>query len=77
MGGIMVYDVTNPYDVQFADYVINRDLTEGLSLADIIGDLAPESLVFVSSADSPTGQPLLITGNEVSGTVSVWEITPN
>ncbi|MDM7859512.1 choice-of-anchor I family protein [Alteromonas sp. ASW11-36] len=77
MGGIMVYDVTNPYDVQFADYVINRDLTEGLTPADVIGDLAPESLVFVSSADSPTGQPLLITGNEVSGTVSVWEITPN
>ncbi|WP_370134176.1 choice-of-anchor I family protein, partial [Alteromonas sp.] len=26
MGGIFVYDVTNPYDVQFAEYVINRDL---------------------------------------------------
>lgn len=77
MGGIMVYDVTNPYDVQFAEYVINRDLTEGLTPADVIGDLAPESLVFVAAADSPTGNPLLVAGNEVSGTVSVWEITPN
>ena len=73
----MVYDVTNPYDVQFADYVINRDLTEGLTANDVIGDLAPESLVFVDAADSASGNPLLITGNEVSGSVSIWEIRPN
>ncbi|MFZ8198493.1 choice-of-anchor I family protein [Alteromonas portus] len=74
MGGIFVYDVTNPYDVQFAEYVINRDLTEGLTSDDVIGDLAPESLVFVSADDSPSGVPLLVVGNEVSGTVTVWQI---
>jgi len=74
MGGIFVYDVTNPYDVQFAEYVINRDLTEGLTSQNVIGDLAPESLVFVSAEDSPSGVPLLIVGNEVSGTVTVWQI---
>ena len=74
MGGIFVYDVTNPYDVQFAEYVINRDLTEGLANSDVIGDLAPESLVFVSAEDSPSGVPLLVVGNEVSGTVTVWQI---
>lgn len=74
MGGIFVYDVTNPYDVQFAEYVINRDLTEGLTADDVIGDLAPESLVFVAADDSPSGVPLLLVGNEVSGTVTVWQI---
>ena len=74
MGGIFVYDVTNPYDVQFAEYVINRDLTEGLANSDVIGDLAPESLVFVSAEESPSGVPLLVVGNEVSGTVTVWQI---
>ena len=74
MGGIFVYDVTNPYDVQFAEYVINRDLTEGLTADDVIGDLAPESLVFVSAEDSPSGVQLLVVGNEVSGTVTVWQI---
>lgn len=74
MGGIFVYDVTNPYDVQFAEYVINRDLTEGLTSDDVIGDLAPESLVFVSAEDSPSDVPLLLVGNEVSGTVTVWQI---
>ena len=75
MGGIFVYDITNPYDVAFAEYIINRDLTEGLESTDIIGDLAPESLVFVSAEDSPSGEPLLLVGNEVSGTVTVWQIT--
>lgn len=74
MGGIFVYDVTNPYDVQFAEYVINRDLTEGVTADDVIGDLAPESLVFVAADDSPSGVPLLLVGNEVSGTVTVWQI---
>jgi len=75
MGGIFVYDVTNPYDVTFAEYVINRDLTEGLEATDIIGDLAPESLVFVSAEDSASGVPLLLVGSEISGTVTVWQIT--
>ena len=75
MGGIFVYDVANPYDVEFSEYIINRDLTEGLDADDGIGDLAPESLVFVSADDSATGVPLLLVGNEVSGTVTVWQIT--
>lgn len=75
MGGIFVYDVTNPYDVEFSEYIINRDLTDGLDADDSIGDLAPESLVFVSADDSATGVPLLLVGNEVSGTVTVWQIT--
>jgi hypothetical protein len=72
MGGIFVYDVSNPYDTKFVDYVINRDLTEG---GDIMGDNGPEGMVFVDASTSPTGRALLIIGNEVSGTVSVWQIT--
>jgi hypothetical protein len=72
LGGIFVYDVTNPYDAKFVDYVINRDLTEG---GDLIGDSAPEGMVFVDANTSPTGRALLIIGNEASGTVSVWQIT--
>lgn len=74
LGGIFVYDVTNPYDAKFVDYVINRDLTEG---GDILGDSAPEGMVFVDAENSPTGNALVIIGNEVSGTVSVWQVTEN
>jgi hypothetical protein len=74
LGGIFVYDVTNPYNAKFVDYVINRDLAEG---GDLIGDSAPEGMVFVDASNSPTGNALVIIGNEVSGTVSVWQITEN
>lgn len=77
MGGIFVYDITNPYNAFFADYVINRNLTEGLDAGDVIGDLAPESLKFVPAEQSASGNALLVVGNEVSGTVTVWEVMPN
>jgi hypothetical protein len=75
MGGIMVFDITNPFSVDFVDYYNNRNITEGLDFNDAIGDLAPESLVFVPAEDSPTSAPLLLVGNEVSGSLAVWEIT--
>ncbi|MEL0657009.1 choice-of-anchor I family protein [Pseudoalteromonas issachenkonii] len=71
MGGIMVYDITNPYNVQFEDYFYNRGLIKG---ANITGDLAPEGMVFVPTEQSATGNPLLIVGNEISGSIAVWEI---
>ena len=40
-----------------------------------IGDLTPESLVFIPASDSPTATPLLLVGNEVSGSLAVWEIS--
>jgi len=37
------------------------------------GDLGPEGLEFVPAHRSPNGKPLLIVGNEVSGTTTVYE----
>ena len=71
MGGIMVYDITNPFDVKYIDYFYNRGTTEG---ADITGDLAPEGMAFVPAEQSATGKALLIVGNEISGSIAVWEI---
>lgn len=77
MGGIMVYDITDPTAPVFTDYLNTREdwTTEdpGSVLA-TAGDLGPEGLVFVSAADSPNQKPLLIVGNEVSGTTSVFAI---
>ena len=36
-------------------------------------DLGPEGLKFVPANESPVGKPLLIVGNEVSGTTTVYE----
>lgn len=40
----------------------------------LAGDLGPEGLEFVPARASPTGKALLIVGNEVSGTTTVWQI---
>lgn len=72
MGTIMMFDITNPYDVKFQDYFYNRGLEPS---ADITGDLAPEGMTFVPAAQSATNEALLIVGNEISGSIAVWEIT--
>ena len=71
MAGIMIYDITNPFNVSFVDYFINRGTTEE---AEITGDLAPEGMKFIPA--TATSNAMLIVGNEISGSVSVWEISP-
>jgi DNA-binding beta-propeller fold protein YncE len=39
------------------------------------GDLGPESIKFISASNSPNGNALIVIGNEVSGTVTVYQIT--
>ncbi|MDU9793780.1 hypothetical protein RGC27_08045, partial [Helicobacter pylori] len=39
-----------------------------------VGDLGAEGLAFVSEKDSPNGENLLIVGNEVSGTTTVFKV---
>lgn len=73
MGGVMAYDITNPYNVQFVSYFVNRGVVEK---AEITGDMAPEGMTFISADNSPTGKALLVIGNEESGSVQVYEITP-
>lgn len=63
-GGVMVYEVTNPNKPVFVEYVTTE------------GDVSPEGLTFISAANSPNGKPLLITTNEVSKTVAIFEFTP-
>ena len=73
MGGVMIYDITNPYQAEFVDYFYNRGTVED---AEITGDLAPEGMQFIPAAMSPTKTPLLLIGNEISGSVTVWEVMP-
>ncbi|ROS05623.1 hypothetical protein EDC56_1169 [Sinobacterium caligoides] len=74
-GGIMLYDITEPSSPRFLEYTLNRNLDSDIEneLASA-GDLGPEGMKFVEAAHSPTGHPLLLVGNEVSGTTSVYEI---
>ena len=75
IGGIMIYDVTDPKNSYFVDYVNNRNFA-GDAEAGTAGDLGPEGLKFISSKDSPNKKDLLVVGNEVSGTTTIYEIVP-
>jgi hypothetical protein len=73
IGGVMVYDITNPSAPVFATYANNRDFTKPVT-DPLSGDLGPEGLVFISEENSPNGKPLLVIANEISGTTTVYEI---
>jgi hypothetical protein len=66
VGGVMVYDVSNPVAPTFVTYLNTR---EGAA-----GDRGPEGLALIPAADSPNGQPLLIVGHETSGTTAVYQL---
>lgn len=75
IGGIMVYDVTNPQSARFVQYVNPRDFTKDPeSELALVGDLGPEGLAFIPAEDSPNGSPLLVVGNEVSGTTAIYQV---
>ena len=77
IGGVLVYDITNPAAPTRVDYLNTRDeWTTQPSAANLAttGDLGPEGLVFIPAAQSPNGRPLLVVGNEVSGTTAVMQL---
>ena len=65
VGGVMIYDVTNPEAASFVSYAPN--LPE---------DISPEGILYIDQNDSPTGNPLLVTTNEISGTTAVYQVVP-
>lgn len=73
IGGVAAYDITNPYSPFLSDYLNNRDFSAAPA-GGLAGDLGPEGILFIKAEDSPTGLPLLVTGNEVSGTTTLYQI---
>ena len=75
-GGIMLYDITDPSAPVYLDYINNRDFNASQAdlEAGLGGDLGPEGIAFIDATDSPNGKPLLVVTNEISGTVSIYEV---
>jgi 2',3'-cyclic-nucleotide 2'-phosphodiesterase (5'-nucleotidase family) len=90
VGGVMTYDITDPENATYAGYVNNRDFSVSVedeltgdeaadrALLSKAGDLGPEGIDFIPAENSPNGRPLVVVGNEVSGTTTTFEVTnPN
>lgn len=66
IGGVMAYDITNPATPSFVNYANNRTATDG--------DRGAEGIIFIPASQSPNGKNLVLLSNEVSSTVSIYEI---
>ena len=89
IGGVMVYDITNPHAPLFQTYVNNRAFDVDVCLQrdnedecitgagnsnPEAGDLGPEGIKYIPWYRSPIRAPLLLVGNEVSGTTTVYRV---
>lgn len=71
IGGVMAYNISDPANPVFLQYLNSRDAVAG---GDEMGDLGPEGLIYVPFTDSPTETGLIIVANEVSGTLSIYSL---
>lgn len=62
---ILMYDITDPNDVEFITYYKGNRTS---------GDRAPEIIKFVPAADSPNSKNLLLVGYELSGSLGIIQI---
>lgn len=67
-GGVMTYDISNPAAPVFVQYINTRDLAE------YGGDNGAEGILFLNKNRNPHMEHLLITANEISGTLAVFKI---
>lgn len=67
-GGVMVYNITNPNNPTFTDYKHSR-MTSAYG-----GDNGPEGIIYIAPENTTTGKGYVIIANEISGTLSMYEI---
>jgi 2',3'-cyclic-nucleotide 2'-phosphodiesterase / 3'-nucleotidase / 5'-nucleotidase len=85
IGGLYVYDITDPRAPVFQQYVNFRDfsvdpgqvceakrpVTEACAAA---GDLEPEGVLFIAAEGSPIGVPLVVLTHELSTSATIWRV---
>lgn len=76
--GIFQFDITDLSRVSIVGYF---NIVDGVKVVTGTQYVSPETIVFVSAADSPTGKPVLLVGYEgvepsISGSLAVLEVQP-
>ncbi len=85
IGGVYVYDITDPFSPVFQQYINFRNFAidprevcekkkpQSGECADA-GDLEPEGVLFIPASDAPRGVPLIAVVHEVSDSVTLYRI---
>lgn len=74
MGGIMVYNITDPKNARIMQYTNNRDFSDTVNIeAPWAGDLGPECVVYIKNSD--VNKDYVVVASEVSGSISVYEFS--
>jgi hypothetical protein len=71
VGGVMVYNITDPNNVTFVDYKNSR------STSAYSGDNGPEGITYIKPENSPNGKGYVLVANEISGTITIFEVDAN
>lgn len=71
VGGVMVYNITNPNNVTFVDYKNSR------STSAYGGDNGPEGITYIKPENSSNGKAYILVANEISGTITIFEVDTN
>jgi hypothetical protein len=86
IGGIIVYEVTDPRTPRFVQYINNRNFAldprtecpekgEPMTPRCVqVGDLEPEGFVFIREQESPIGVPLLAAIHELSDSTTLYRV---
>jgi hypothetical protein len=85
IGGVYVYDVTDPTAPSFQQYINFRDFSvdpgevceENEQISEecaAAGDLGPEGVLFIAAEDSPIGVPLIAVSHELSTSTTLYRI---
>jgi len=74
IGGVMVFNLSDPTAPTFVTYANNTDYQGSFEEGTFTGDIAPEGVLFIPAEDSPNGAALLVLANEVSGTTTLYQV---
>ncbi|NIF04357.1 T9SS type A sorting domain-containing protein [Chryseobacterium sp. Tr-659] len=67
-GGVMVYNISDPNNPTFTDYKHSR------STSAYGGDNGPEGIIYIAPENTTTNKGYVIIANEISGTLSMYEV---
>ena len=68
IGGSMVFNIDNPVNPVYVGYYNNRSTTSSGP------DLGTEGIIYIPAQNSPNGESILILANEVSSTLSIYQV---